>query len=617
MTSTDKLLRILTSEEKRRFARLGFVILLMAIFEVIGVVSILPFIQLIADPGIVDRNEIAHEIYVYFEFRNVRQLMLTAGAMVVFLLILTNSFSVYKTWLQHRTAWSASHNLSMRLLGRYLSRPYEYFLSRNTAQFMSYIKVEATRLTTGVIMPALEAISRLLVALIILILLILIDPEVAVLMFSTLGLAYGIIFLLQRKVLRKIGERNIEYSVKRYVSLQELFDGIKTVQVFDRQEFFSERYRDASEKFTDLQPVFNVLVTAPKAVMETLAFGAIVGVTIYLYLTVGDIVNIVPRLSLYAVAGYRLLPSLQKAFASIGKFIHSYPVVDKLYESLYADIPHNLGADAGAKKGEAQGMGPDDAAGVPRRTVERLPFLDSIELNQTTFSYRNNKAATLKGITLKINKGETVAFVGATGSGKTTLVDILVGLLAPQRGPVVIDGKRLTQRTLHQWRASIAYVPQDVFLFDDTVARNITLKEDLTPQEQTRLEEAARMADIHEFINSEMAEGYQTAVGEKGVRLSGGQRQRLGLARAFFHRPTVLLLDEATSALDNITERGILDALDRLPEEITTIVIAHRLSTVRHADQIFLINNGRITAHGTYDELMDHSGEFQEMARTT
>ncbi len=603
---------ILSRAEKKRFAWLAMVVFVMAILEVVGVASILPFIQLIADPGIVDRSDFAHEVYVYFDFDNVRQMMIWAGIGVIVLLCFTNGFTVYKVWLQHKVAWETSHHLSMRLLRTYLARPYAYFLNRNTSEFMAYIKVETTALTTGVMIPVVEILSRLLVALLIFAALIAVDPEVALLMFGSLGSAYLIIYFLQRRYLRRIGEERITYSVARYVSLQELFDGIKTVQAFNRDDFFSRRYEDASQKFTDLQPVYNVMVAAPRALLEVLAFGAIVVVTIYLYLSVGDIINIIPRLSLYALAGYRVLPSLQKAFASLGKLIHSYPVLEKLHASLYDYRDNFEGEDADGRETTSAPGGVDHQISQRR---EGLVLNDRIAVKDATFSYENNEGPTLKDINLHIEKGETVAFVGSTGSGKTTLIDVLIGLLTPQSGEVTVDGRPLSGPNVRAWRESVAYVPQDVFLFDDSVAHNITLQETLTGAERERMQEAARLADIHDFIASQLSDGYATSIGEKGVRLSGGQRQRLGLARAFYHQPSVLLLDEATSALDNVTERGILDSLDELPEEITIIVIAHRLSTVRNADRIYLMRDGEIVAYGTYDELVRLDEEFQQMAR--
>jgi ATP-binding cassette subfamily C protein len=600
---------MLTSAERRKFSFLAVVVFVMSILEVVGVVSVLPFIQLVADPGIVDRSEFLHEVYVMLDFQNIREMMIWSGVAVIGLLCLTNAFSVFKTWLQYKTSWSVSHQVSVRLLKAYLARPYEYFLNRNTTEFTAFIIGETTHLTNGVILPIIEVFSRGLVSIVIFSLLLWVDVKIALVMFGALGTAYTIIFLFQRRYLRRIGEQRIDLTVKRYQSVIQLFDGIKTVQVFDRDSFFADRYEAASSEFCDIQPRYNVTVTAPKYILEVLAFGTIVVVTIHLYLTVGDIANIIPKLSLYAVAGYRLLPALQSGFAAVGKLVHTWPVIDKLYDALYVRTD---------KKNAAKEMPRPtiEANSTARQTIKRLPLRNSISLENLTFTYENNVRPTLQSINLTIKQGETVAFVGATGSGKTTLVDLIVGLLRADKGAVKIDHTPLSPDLLSAWRSGIAYVPQDVFLFDDTAARNITLKETLTEAEEGLLQEAAKMADIHDFISEELALGYHTMIGEKGVRLSGGQRQRLGLARAFFHQPAVLVLDEATSALDNVTERGIIESLNKLPQEITTIVIAHRLSTVRHADRIFLVRDGGISASGTFAELEAESESFQEMART-
>ncbi|MFK8164652.1 MAG: ABC transporter ATP-binding protein [Lewinella sp.] len=612
MTGFRKVWRMLTSAERQKFSFLALIVFVMSVLEVVGVVSVLPFIQLVADPGIVDRNEFLHQVYVTVGFTNIRQMMIWAGVAVIGLLCLTNTFAVFKTWLQFKTSWSVAHQVSVRLLQAYLARPYEYFLNRNTTEFTTFIIGETTHLTNGVILPIIEVFSRGLVCIIILSLLLWVDVKIALVMFGALGAAYTIIFLFQRRYLRRVGEQRIDLSVKRYQSVIQLFNGIKTVQVFNRDSFFADRYEDASREFCDIQPKYNVTVTAPRYILEILAFSTIVVVTIHLYLTVGDIVNIIPKLSLYAVAGYRLLPALQAGFAAVGKLVHTWPVIDKLYDALFVRPAKNQ-HQTQTLLSEAE---PVTNKIAEKKIPTQLALREEIRLNNLTFTYENNERPTLRDINLTIKQGETVAFVGATGSGKTTLVDLIVGLLSADEGEVMIDQTALTPALLSAWRSDIAYVPQDVFLFDDTVARNISLKETLTEAEEKRLWEAAKMADIHRFISSELTEGYHTMIGEKGVRLSGGQRQRLGLARAFFHQPAVLVLDEATSALDNVTERGIIDSLNNLPQEITTIVIAHRLSTVRHADRIFLVRDGAISASGTFAELEQESESFQEMARS-
>ena len=589
------LYRILSPRERRKMAVLAVVILVMGVLELVGVVSILPFIQLVADPGIVERNATLSALVEPLNLAGERQLLILVGGVVIALLLLTNAFSVFKTWLQFHYSWGIANHVSVRLLHAYLTRPYAYFLNRNTSEFTAYIIGEATLLITGVLVPLIELVSRVFVSLVIFGLLLYVEPVIALSMFGTLGLAYGLIYLTQRGYLRRVGRKRMVLSIGRYNALKEMFAGIKTVQVFGRQRFFADRYAAASTEFCGIQPKYNLLTTYPRYLLEVISFGTIIGITIYLYLKEGDISGVVPTLSLYAVAGYRLLPALQNAFAALGKFTHNRPIIDKIHDGLFG----------------AYGEQP-----LPPHQLQPLPLRNPLALNNVSFTYAEADQPILSGVDLTIRRGETVAFVGSTGSGKTTTVDLLVGLLRPTRGTVTIDGAPLTPDNLADWRASVAYVPQEVFLFDDTIARNISLREELSPADQERLREAARLADILDFITEELPAGLDTTVGERGVRLSGGQRQRLGLARAFFHQPSVLVLDEATSALDNITERGIIESLAALPETMTVILIAHRLSTVRHADRIFLMEAGRVAATGSYAELLQKSATFQEMART-
>jgi len=320
-------------------------------------------------------------------------------------------------------------------------------------------------------------------------------------------------------------------------------------------------------------------------------------ITIYLYLSAGNFRSIAPTLSLYAVAGYRLLPALQKAFAAIGSFRHHSPLTDKLYESIKdAKVADTFEGSAATS----------------------MPLTQNLKLNNVSFKYETAERQAITNINLNIEKGETVAFVGSTGSGKTTLVDLMVGLLTPTGGSIQVDGIPLDQNNMVNWRTALAYVPQDVFLFDDSVLNNILMGANAGAKtvEESIVEvyKALDLADIGEFTRS-LPQGIHTKIGEKGVRLSGGQRQRLGLARALFSRPSVLVLDEATSALDNVTERGIIDALRNLPRDITTIIIAHRLTTVQHADRIYFLSDGKIIDQGSFDSLVGSNPAFARMAQ--
>lgn len=337
------------------------------------------------------------------------------------------------------------------------------------------------------------------------------------------------------------------------------------------------------------KPKFNVIMLTPRYILEIFAFGGILAITLYLFIVSGDLTNALPMLSLYALAGYRLMPALQKGFAAVAKLRHNYPILDKLYDDLVLSLKYEA-----AEKEEST----------------KLPFQKELVLENLTFQYENMPQPIFRDFNVNIPKGTTVAFVGSTGSGKTTIVDLIVGLLTPQNGRIRLDNKELNEVNMHIWHEQIAYVPQEVFLFDDTIANNIAFGKKVDAE---RLKKVTQMADIYEFIRQELPKQFDTEIGERGVRLSGGQRQRLGLARALYRQPDVLIMDEATSALDNITEKGIIASLDTLPDGLTLIIIAHRLSTVRRADCIYLLKEGEVVGMGSYEDLMGSSAVFREM----
>ncbi len=564
----------------------------MGFLEVLGVASILPFMQLIAEPNAIEQSTWLTAIYEFFEFDGHRTMLIYFGVGIIILIGVTNIFSIFTIWLQYKYSWDIAHGLGVRLLRTYINKPYKYFLQTNTTELQTYIISEINSLTGGVIIPLIELISRSFVSLIIFMLLLMVDTKISLIMFGSLGGAYILIYLSRQSFLKKIGQYRIDMNILRYKSLSELLTGIKTVMVYNEQGFFYDRYKNASKEFCDVQPKYNLILAAPRYLLEFLAFGSILSITIYLFISTGNIQSALPRLSLYAVAGYRLLPALQKAFAAAAKFKHNYPILEKLH----GDLAHSL-----------------TESKVLDSNKQLLPFDQKIELDRLKFSYEESDNAVINNLKLDIPKGQTVAFIGSTGSGKTTLVDLIVGLLNPVGGTIKIDGQKLSDINKMEWQNNIAYVPQEVFLFDDTILRNIVLGNKREEVDLDHLKRVTQLADIYEFILNELPEGFQTKVGERGVRLSGGQRQRLGLARALYRQPSVLVLDEATSALDSITEKGIIESLRLLPKNLTTIIIAHRLSTVRHADCIYFLKDGEIRAEGNYESLIDTNETFKTM----
>ena len=589
ITLSRDLYGLLTPAERKRFALLLVVVLVSSLLEVIGVMAILPFLQLAADPDGADAQAWSQWLYDRSVLPPDQDPLLWSGGAVLVVLVVTNLSVILRVWLRLRYTFQWSHAASVRLLDYYLTQPYAFYLRHNTNDIRTDVLSEVAELVNLVMVPFMEFLSRLVVIGLLLSVLLYVDTWTALVAIGLLGGAYFIIYLVQGEYVRRNAALRMELNRRRYRALNELFSGLKTIRVFSGERFFYDRFRNASRQYTDVQPGIETLAIVPRYVLELIAFGTIVCIILFLIANRGDLLSALPVLGLYTVAGYRLLPGLQVAYANAQKIKRGRPVLDQLREPL---------ANEGSRYGK------------PTQAPAPLPFRSHVTLHQLRYTYPSEKEPALSGIDLRIERGQTVAFVGSTGSGKTTLVDLLVGLLLPVSGEVRLDDRLLTPLLSERWLRTIAYVPQDVFLFDDTVAANITLGEKI---EETNLQRAARSAGIDTFIEQELPLGYDTVIGEAGIRLSGGQKQRLGLARALYRKPQILILDEATSALDNLTEKEIIDGLHDREEELTVVLIAHRLSTVRRADRVFLLEQGRVTSSGTYAELLAESANFRRL----
>lgn len=564
----------------------------MAIFEVIGIASVLPFMQIASKPEKIAENQVLSKVYQVLGFETSQDMLIASGVLVLVLITVSNLFKAFTSWLQQKFAWDVAHQLGTRLLRVYLGKPYGYFLTHNTSELLTNLIVEAGKITTGILIPLGELIAQIVVSTLIFGLLLYVNPFIALVTLAVLGTAYGLVYFARKRYLTRLGKERVSANQYRFRSLKETLAGIKTFRVYGVQDFFYRRFEKVSEHHSTIQPRVYLVSALPRHVIEIFAFGGVVLVLLFLILNGQNLQDVLPLLTLYVLAGYRLLPALQKIFSSAIKIRHTLPAVD----ILRADLQETA---------ELQGELPIEH---PIANFAQAMVMDNIG-----FYYDNTTEPVIAELTVSIPKGKTVAFVGSTGSGKTTLVDLIVGLLHPQEGNIRIDEKILDIDNARSWQQQIAYVPQEVFLFDDTVTRNIAIGLNDDEVDQARLEKAASIANVHDFISTELTDGYETVIGERGVRLSGGQRQRLGLARALYRHPNVLILDEATSALDSITEHAVIDALRESTKDLTIIVIAHRLSTVRHADCIYLLEHGRLVAEGSYEELFKQSDMFREM----
>jgi ABC-type multidrug transport system fused ATPase/permease subunit len=422
------------------------------------------------------------------------------------------------------------------------------------------------------------------------------NPLVAAAAVGIIGGGYGLLYMILRARMRQLGRNRLRANTGRFKAANESFGAIKEIKVAGREKAFLDRYGAEAKRFADAMAAHQIIKNLPRHLVEIVGLGSVLLMVLLLVAVGYETTEVGPLVAVYIVAGHRLFPCFQRIYQGVSGLRADGPVV----HALYTDLSDAVGGD----------HGPLDSVEL----VAKLPFTKAIELQDVTFAYPACEYPAIKGLSLKIPCGTSVAFVGETGAGKTTLADIIIGLLQCQKGRILVDGVELTDDNKRQWRANLGYVPQHIYLMDDSIARNIAFGVPDSKIDPAAVEWAARIANLHDFVINELPDGYNTVVGERGIRLSGGQRQRIGIARALYHDPELLVLDEATSALDNATEDAVQKAIDQAAEAKTLIIIAHRLSTVRNCDLVYVLKKGRIIAQGSYEDLLDGSPQFRALA---
>lgn len=582
-----RLWKTLTKGQQRRVLLLSGAVIIMAVLEVINVSAIAPFLALASEPTMIQDNAVLAYLYDFFDFDSVNGFLIAVGLGVFTLMLLSNAWSALTTWAQLRLVWSLNHQLSAQMLERYLHRPYTYFLSRNTADLSKNLLSEVQQITSNMIQPTVLALGKVVVALGIIFVLIAVNPWLAVLVTVVVGGSYGLIYSLTRKRLNAIGRDRVNANEERFTVAGEAFGGIKEVKVLNAENAFLERFQGPSYRFSRHQASRQTISSVPRYAIETVAFGTVILIVVYLLAFEHDFGAIVPTLGMYAFAGYRLMPALQQIFQAVTAI--------RFYGSALESILDDLAMDQEA-------LVVRETIGTKSFTLQR-----SLKLENITFTYPTGNRPAVNDVSLTIPVNSTVGFVGATGSGKTTLADIILGLLRPQSGKMLVDGVVITDDNLSAWHHNLGYVPQSIFLSDASVSENIAFGIPRDKIDLRAVREAARIAQLDDFVMRELAEQYDTVVGERGVRLSGGQRQRIGIARALYRNPDVIVFDEATSALDNATENYVIEALGSLQGKKTIIMIAHRLTTLEDCEMLYVVDDGVVVRQGTYDDLFSDS----------
>ena len=589
-----KIYSVFDAKEKKQFFLLVVAMILVAMIEVAGIASIMPFMAVVTNPEVVQTNRFLFWVYDFLGFSSTTNFLIFLGVVVFVFILLSNVFKVLSLFLQLRFTHYRVYKLSQRLLFKYLNQPYIFFLNLNTAVLGRNILSEVNQFVNGAVLPCIHILSKAVLILFIAGLLFVVDPVLAFTIFAVLGGAYALIYVIVQRRLGRLGEERYVANAHRYQAASEAFGGIKELKVLNREKYFFDHFSRYALKMETNKIKSGLIRTIPIHIMEVLSFGGIVIIVIYFLLLRESVGHVLPVLALYAFAGYRLMPAMQHIFGAVSQLRFNTAVVDGICNDLSGFTNLSLKWQNG--------------------DAEPLPFREKITLSSVGFAYPGTDAPVIENLNLEIHKNQSIGFVGATGAGKTTLVDLLLGLIVPQQGFIAIDDKRITPEKINAWQQSLGYVPQSIFLSDDSLANNIALGVPVKDIDMEAVERAARIANLHDFAVNELPSGYATIIGERGVRLSGGQRQRIGIARALYHDPDVLIMDEATSALDGVTEDAVIQAIRNLAGKKTIITIAHRVTTLKDCDIIYIMERGKIVDQGAYLDLSASSRKFRSMA---
>jgi ATP-binding cassette, subfamily B, bacterial PglK len=590
-----RLLALLPRAERRAGLGVLAVSLLTALFETAGVASILPFMAVVMDPEVLDRAGPISSALRALGAETPRQATIIVGAATIALIGMGNAAAATNIWVQERFLARVQTVLITELFRGYMRQPYLFHTQRDAASLTKVMFADVGQAVHGFLNPIVFAISKGLIAILLLGLVVAQNVMVAMGTALLMGGSYWLIYRLVRNRQVRLGEELSSTAVERHRTGLEGLGGVKELRVLGREGESLGVFERASRRNAQVQAVHAMMSRLPRHLIEVVAFGGVVGITLAL-LAVGDVRTAVPALALYAFAGYRLMPALQQVYAGAVALRFNHASV----ASLEADLDM-LRSGAGHLTETLPADGIDETP---------LHFRQVLELRNVTFRYPGVKKPALSAVSIKVHRRESIGLVGRTGAGKTTLADLLLGLYPPSEGELLVDGVCIDNTNVRSWRSRVGYVPQSVFLANASIAQNIAFGLSIHQIDRDAVERAARMAQADEFI-SELPQGYDTLVGERGVRLSGGQRQRLGIARALYHDPDVLVFDEATSALDGMTEDMVMDAVRSLSRGRTVILIAHRLRTVEACDRILMLEEGNVIADGPYEELARNSKPFR------
>jgi len=597
------------SAKRSELLLLLFAFLLISILDALGIGLIGPFIGLAVNPEMVHQNPWLASAYEYLSLGNINQFISLLGLFIIAIFYF-KSFSYYKiqTYV-YQFCFTQQVKLRLRLLHTYLSLPYTFHLRTNSAHLVQNIIKESEQFSYSVAIPLLNLVSNVFVLVVLLLLLAKTDLVATVSILGLLLVAF-VPFHYSRYKLVRWGKEGVDANTEMLRIVNHAIGGLKETRVIGCESYFEGQLGTQVNRFAKATTNFHTFQVLPKIVIEALLITFVVGLVSVSLFYEQRSQNLISVLGIFAIASIRLLPSASQMMSNLGVLRNFKPTLEKIYFDLkeietpeavsYIKLIQSSVQNPPLNKTSTPSL---NSLWIP------LPFEEKIVLDRVNYAYPGTSNNSLNNISLTLRKGESIALVGRSGAGKTTLVDVFLGLLIPQSGNIQVDGFSVYD-ALRSWQNLIGYIPQNIFLIDDTIERNIAFGVPDQYIDQQKLSQALKLAQLIELIE-QLPDGLQTMVGEHGVRLSGGQRQRIGIARALYHEREILIMDEATSALDNETENLISQAIQQLSGTKTMIIIAHRLTTVEHCDRIYEMESGKIVRHGSYQQVVLKAEEAQ------
>lgn len=590
---------LLTREQRNKFFFLQILIVLMSFAELVGVLAIGPFMAIVGDMTRLQGDGLAADLYKISGMDNPTDFLFWVGVCVLAVLTISAFISMYTIWRLSMYASKVGAELGNRLFSYYMHQPWIFHAAGSSSQLTKQISQECIRVTNSIITPLMQMNAKVVMALFMMIAVFFYNPKVAFVGLVTFFVSYMLLYRIVRNRLMKNGKKISDAQAARFKIMAEGFGGIKDTLLLGRQQKFTQSFIKSSNQFAIAQGTNQALGLVPRYAMELVAFGSIIFLVLYLLVAhKGNLGTILPVLSVYALAGFKLLPAFQQIYSSISKIRGNLAA----FEAIRDELRHSIEVSEHKKSYQSH------------EDEQDLKVKSSIVLNNISFRYPGKSEPALDNLSLEIPVNKVIGLVGATGSGKSTAIDLLLGLIEPDSGKILIDGVALTKEKKRAWQNMLGFVPQSIFLSDSSIRENIAFG--LPPREivEERVSRAARMAHLNDLL-MELPHGLDTRVGERGVQLSGGQRQRIGIARALYNDAEILVLDEATSALDGITEKLVMDAIHDFSGKKTIVMIAHRLATVQQCHCIYLIKNGCVVDKGCYEELRKRNDIFQRMVQ--